>query len=255
MFKRRNDAHRVFIGWDADEIEACVVAEQSLYRHTSQRFVDAKRISRITLRTNYQRPTSMLPNGQLFDEISDAPMSTAHAIARFFIPWLCRYEGFALFTDGDVLFRDDITHLFAMADPRYAVQCVQHPPLREEGSKKDGQIQQAYPRKNWSSVMLFNCGHEANKALTLDVVNAWPGRDLHAFRWLTDEQIGALPARWNHLVNVNPPDPNPAIVHYTLGTPIVPGHENDPFADEWFNVARVAGYKHDLSVAFHSEIG
>lgn len=254
LFKRRKDARRVFLGWDANELEACVVAEHSLYRHSSPRLVDAKKISRLTLLPHYNRPTTMMrTNGQLFDEISDAPMSTAHAIARFFVPWLCEYSGWALFTDGDVLFREDIEHLFALADPQYAVQVVQHPPLLEEGTKKDGHIQQAYPRKNWSSVMLFNCGHEANKALTLDVLNSWPGRDLHAFRWLTDELIGELPARFNYLVGVNPPDPNPAIVHYTLGIPIVEGHANDPFADEWFNCARVAGY--DLSTAFHTEIG
>lgn len=253
MLKRRKDAHRVFIGWDANEMEACVVAQHSLYRHTSPRFVDVHRISRLTVLRNYHRPTTQMPNGQLFDEISDAPMSTAHAIARFYVPWLCDYKGWALFTDGDVLFREDIGNLFALADPQYAVQVVQHPPLLEEGTKKAGHIQQSYPRKNWSSVMLFNCGHEANQALTLDVLNSWPGRDLHGFRWLQNDLIGALPAHWNHLIGVNPPDDNPAIVHYTLGVPIVEGHANDPFADEWFNCARVAGY--DLSTAFHTEIG
>jgi lipopolysaccharide biosynthesis glycosyltransferase len=216
--------------------------------------VDVKRISRLTLLKDYNRPTTMLPNGQLFDEISDAPMSTAHAIARFHVPRLCEYSGWALFTDSDVIFREDIANLFALADPQYAVMCVQHPPLLKQGNKKDGHIQQAYPRKNWSSVMLFNCGHSSNQALTLDVLNAWPGRDLHAFRWLQDHEIGALPARFNWLVGVSAPDPNPAIAHFTLGTPDVSGHENDPFAAEWFSCARVAGF-HDLAAAFHTEIG
>jgi hypothetical protein len=254
MLKRRKDARRVFIGWDANEIASCLVAEYSLYRHSSPSMVDVKRISRLTLLKHYQRPTSMLPNGQLFDEISDAPMSTAHAIARFFVPWLCEYDGWALFTDGDVLFREDIANLFALADPQYAVMCVQHPPLLEEGNKKDGHIQQAYPRKNWSSVMLLNCGHPSNRYLTLDVLNSWPGRDLHAFGWLQYHEIGELPARFNHLVNVSPPDHNPAIAHFTLGTPDVAGHERDPFADEWRSCARVAGFN-DLAAAFHTEIG
>lgn len=252
MTRRIGD--QVFIGFDANEMVASNVAEYSLFRHASRRAVTVDRISRLTLVRHYRRPTSLMPNGQQFDEISDAPMSTAHAIARFFIPFLCHYTGFALFTDGDVLFRDDVSKLFELADPQYAVQVVQHPPQLEEGQKKDGHIQQAYPRKNWSSVMLFNCGHLANRALTLDVLNSWPGRDLHAFRWIGDHHIGALPARFNHLVNVSAPDPNPAIAHFTLGTPDVAGHEQDPFAEEWRLCARVAGYNAP-PVAFHTEVG
>lgn len=172
-------------------------------------------------------------------------MSTDHAIARFFIPYLCQYQGWALFTDGDVLFRDDVLQLFALADERYAVQVVQHPPLLEEGDKKAGHVQQSYRRKNWSSVVLWNCGHQANRVLTIDVLNAWPGRDLHGFTWLADDLIGELPARWNHLVGVNPPSADPAIVHFTKGTPDMPGHEADAFAGEWMSTAKTLGYFKD----------
>jgi hypothetical protein len=242
----------VFIGWDDAEAQACQVAEYSLFRHASRRLLRRHPISIATLGKKYQRQTTTMPTGQLFDEISDAPMSTSHAIARFFIPLLMDFSGWALFTDGDVLFRDDVGALFDLADPLYAVMVVKHPPLEEEGIKKAGHIQQAYRRKNWSSVMLFNCGHLANRALTLNVLNTWTGRELHAFGWLRDDQIGELPARWNHLVGVNPPDANPAIVHYTLATPDIDGHEHDPFADEWFRAARVAGYQNP--VGFHTEI-
>lgn len=242
---------RVFIGWDANEMRAYNVAEYSLYRHASRNAVRVDRISMLSLR-EYNRPTKNLPNGQLFDEISDAPMSTSHAIARFWVPRLCEFTGWALFTDGDVLFREDVSKVFEFADPNCAVMVVQHEPQLEEGSKKSGHVQQAYPRKNWSSVILWNCGHLANRALTPKVLNSWPGRDLHAFKWLRDDQIGVLPARWNHLVNVAAPDPDPALVHYTLGTPDVAGHEHDAFAHEWFLAARVAGYS--LPVSFHTEI-
>lgn len=238
--------NKVFLGFDPAEMRACNVAQTSIWLQMHAR-ASIDRLCRLSLWRYYTRPTSRTPSGRLYDELSDAPMSTDHAIARFFIPFLMQYDGWALFTDGDVLFRRDVSDLFALADPRYAVQVVKHGPLLEEGTKKDGHIQQAYPRKNWSSVMLWNCGHQANKALTLDVLNAWPGRDLHAFRWLTDDQIGALPASWNHLVGVEPHDPDADLVHFTLGTPDVRGHEADPFAEEWWAVAKTAGYRRDIA--------
>lgn len=234
---------RVFVGFDAAEMVACNVAMTSLFQHTSRDAIRVERLSRLSLWGRYTRETTRMPSGQLYDELSDAPMSTDHAIARFFVPLLMEYSGWALFTDGDVLFRDDIRQLFALADPAYAVQVVQHAPILDEAPKKDGQIQQAYPRKNWSSVILWNCGHPANRALTLDVLNTWPGRDLHAFRWLSDAQIGALPARWNVLIGEHEPPPDTAIAHYTLGVPNIPGHELDAFAYEWWTAARVAGYR------------
>jgi hypothetical protein len=244
------DGLRVFIGTDPAEDLARQVAVHSLYRHASRRTVQVAPLSMATLGAWYQRPTPTV-SGQLFDVISDAPMSTAHAIARFFIPLVCQWQGWALFVDGDVLFRRDVTTLFEMADLRKAVMVVQHPALMEEGIKKTGHLQQAYRRKNWSSVMLVNCGHLANRALTLQTLNMLPGRDLHAFSWLADHEIGALPPEWNYLVHVNPPQDDPALVHYTLGTPNLEGHQGDPFAAEWLRAARVVGYQHP--VAFHTE--
>lgn len=235
--------YHVFIGFDADEMEACNVARQSLFTHTPRIYLNVDTICRLQVHDVYRRPTTRMPNGQLFDEISDAPMSTDHAIARFFVPYLMKYQGWALFTDGDVLFRDDVRKVFEMADPAYAIQVVQHPPMRALDTKKDGHVQQAYARKNWSSVMLWNCAHSAHASLTVDVLNTWPGRDLHGFRWLDDAQIGALPPRWNWLVGESRDVDDPAIVHYTLGTPIVPRCANAPYADEWRSHATRAGYR------------
>lgn len=139
--------------------------------------------------------------GQLYDLPSNAPCSTEFAISRFLVPILCQ-QGWALFVDCDVVFLGDVAELFALADPSKAVMVVKHAPLVEVGTKMDGQAQVGYTRKNWSSVMLFNCDHPANRRLSLADVNERPGRDLHALYWLHDEEIGALPAAWNWLVNV-----------------------------------------------------
>lgn len=238
-------AERVFIGWDPHESQAFNVARTSLLEHAAMHH-NIKRLSLDELQAAklYTRPTHRLANGQLFDAISEAPMSTGHAIGRFFVPYLCGYRGWALFTDGDVLFREDIARLFSVADERYAVMCVQHAPMPEAKEKKGGHVQLLYSRKNWSSVMLFNCAHPANEQLTIDLLNKWPGRDLHAFDWLEDEEIGELNPGWNYLVGVTQPMPDTVqLAHFTLGVPTVPGHERDPFADEWRQVSQRAGYR------------
>jgi hypothetical protein len=97
----------------------------------------------------------------------------------------------------------------------------------------DGQRQDAYPRKNWSSVMAINCDHEANQALTLEMVNTLPGRDLHRLCWLNDDEIGELEPKWNYLLGEMPAIADPAIVHFTLGGPWFDAFKNIPYADEW----------------------
>ncbi len=170
-------------------------------------------------------------------------MSTEHAIARFFVPMLEGYRGWALFVDGDVVIRTDLDELFALADERYAVMVVKHADTPQGGPvKKDGDVQTSYARKNWSSVVLFNCGHPANRSLGTHMLNTLPGRDLHRFCWLSDAEIGTLPAGWNHLVGVEPEGQYPVhIAHFTLGTPAhpdVPG----PYVKEYWDYARIAGY-------------
>lgn len=233
----------VYIGWDPAEMRAWTVAEFSLQTKASTRaFVDRLALSRVQALGLYTRPTQHRDVGY-YDEISEAPMSTGHAIARFLVPHLCGYKGWALFMDGDVLVRRDIQDLFALADPRYAVQVVKHVHAPVETVKMTGHAQTVYARKNWSSVCLFNCGHDANRALSVDVVNRLYGRDLHRFCWLDDELIGALPAEWNWLVGHSSEMIDPAIVHFTSGIPDQRGYEHVPFSDEWYTIARACGYR------------
>ena len=238
--------YRLFIGWDAHQMEACAVAQASAAR-LSTVTLDIRRLalSELIARGLYTRPMRWpsVREAGYWDVISAAPMATSHAIARFLVPYLCDYQGWALFTDGDVLFRHDVGDLFWLADPTQAVQVVQHTYTPQEAAKMEGQIQTRYPRKNWSSVMLFNCAHPANRSLDLDVVNRVPGRDLHRFCWLEDSLVGALPARWNWLVGASEPEPDPAIVHFTAGVPNMPGYEHVAYADEWYALAHACGYR------------
>jgi len=180
----------------------------------------------------YHRPTRQDADGRLWDEISEAPMSTEFAISRFLVPYLAN-SGWALFMDCDMMARKNMNRIFDLANRRYAVMVVKHNHQPVAGTKMDGQVQTSYPRKNWSSVCLFNCDHPANKALTPEMVNSLPGRDLHRFCWLPDELIGELPVEWNWLAGHSDPAVDPAIVHFTDGIPTMHGYENAPYADEW----------------------
>jgi hypothetical protein len=222
----------VWIGYDPREADAFAVARASLRRHASEpMLVMAISLPQLREAGLYTRPTSHR-GGRLWDDISEAPMATEFAISRFLTPHLAG-SGLALFMDCDMLVRKDIAKLFALADPCKAVMCVKHVHVPDERTKMDGQLQTFYRRKNWSSVALFNCDHPANRALTVEMINTVPGRDLHAFCWLRDEEIGELPLEWNWLADVSPPIADPAIVHHTLGVPSMPGYKDAPYADEW----------------------
>lgn len=215
-----NEPLQVFIGWDSRAAIAYDVARFSIARRASVRVrvgslkLDALRESGLLTRPVERR------DGNLWCPISQAPMATEFAISRFAVPHL-QWEGWALFIDCDILCYADIAQLFALARKKYAVMVVKHeqPPAPDGTRKMDGQAQTNYARKNWSSVVLWNCEHPANARLTPEILNTWPGRDLHAFRWLKDDEIGELPAAWNHLVDVNPPCAEPKIAHLTMGGP------------------------------------
>jgi hypothetical protein len=151
--------------------------------------------------------------------------TNAFITSRYLIPALCDYAGWALFVDGsDMVMADDVAKLWALRDPQYAIQCVTRPIYQTKSPMKYLSTPMLadnidYPRKNWSSVMLMNCGHPANRVLTMDYVSRTSSRMLHSFCWLQDDQIGPLPRRWNVLIGEEQPPPDPGICHYTLGTP------------------------------------
>lgn len=220
---------RIFIGWDTRETEAFEVA-----RRTAERFgheVTPLFEERLRAAGMLTRPTDR--RAQIFDLNSNAPQSTEFAITRFFVPLLA-HSGWAMFVDCDVVFLEDPECLASFADPRRAVCVVKFPPLAVGGTKMDGQVQQPYPRKLWSSIVLWNCDHPGNRRLNLTSLNQLPGRDLHAFCWLADDEIGDLPPEANWLVGMQPKPERPLIAHYTLGTPNMPGRESTEHAQLWW---------------------
>lgn len=232
----------IWIGFDPREAAAFAVTRHSLFNRVPRHWpIYGLVLSELQARGLYTRPTSMKVNGdgraEMIDEVSiradyDGHISTQHAIARFLVPHLARH-GWALFMDGDMLVRGNIGQLFEGLNRKFAVYCVKHRHEPQAGTKMDGQEQTRYARKNWSSFAIFNCDHPANTALSVEVVNTLPGRDLHRFCWLDDDEIGELGPEWNFLVGYSDKSISPKVIHFTDGVPDMPGYENVPFADDW----------------------
>lgn len=224
----------IFIGYDHREEPAYRVCAQSLLAHSSIHISMTKLdLARLRYDGVYHR-TYTFTNGQAVDDRDGRPFSTNFAFSRFLVPFLCDYKGWAIFVDCDFLFTDDIAGLIPLLDSSKAVMVVKHDYAPADGVKMMGQSQAAYPRKNWSSLIAYNCAHTSNRALTPEVVNSQTGRWLHGFSWLKDDEIGELPKTWNWLSGVDASsDELPKAIHFTLGTPDMKGHENSPYADLW----------------------
>lgn len=213
----------IYIGYDPREWEAALVCEHSIRAHTQLPVnIFMLDLTDLRMRGIYDRPYMVDGNGQMHDMRDERPFSVAFSFSRFLVP-LMAPKGAALFVDCDFVFLRDVKELFNEFNPDYAVQVVKHNHKPIGPIKMDGISQQAYPRKNWSSCMLFNVGHPAHQQLTVHDVNHWPGRDLHAFKWLPDELIGSLPERWNWLADASPTcggtEDDLGAIHYTSGGP------------------------------------
>ena len=237
----------IYIGFEPREATAFAVACNSIRRRLTQpiRIVGLE-LTQLREMGMYWRDHGLVTNNdgttQMWDRVSDAPIATEFSNSRFLVPHLAG-DGLAMFADCDILVRQDIRKLFdiAEADPTKAVHVVKHDYVPKDHIKMDNQIQTRYPRKLWSSVMVFDCDHPANKNLYVNDVNNLAGRDLHRFCWLEDSQIGALPESWNWIPDHSPHDVQPAIVHYTEGGPWLEKYESAPFAAEWSEELRLWG--------------
>jgi hypothetical protein len=226
----------VYIGYDESEHDAAMVAAKSLREVTNGEIEpEFLWVDKLAAQGLYWRPVDH--RGQNYDLISSAPASTDFAASRFLTPIL-RQSGFQLFCDCDVVFLEDPREMLHEAVTGSPVYVVKHEHAPVEQTKMVNKVQTAYPRKNWSSVMLFDCDHIANRRLSLRDVNERTGRDLHSFYWLNDGEIGRLNPRWNWLVNVQPePKRRGGIAHFTLGGPFNPGWKSAPHDELWYQAA------------------
>lgn len=214
---------RIFIGYDPVESVAWHTMAHSILARSSRPLALVP-VNVANLRDIFQRPR-------------DPKQSNEFSFTRFLVPHLAGYQGLAAFFDCDQLLRVDVAELFAVAeaDPSKAVHVVQHDYEPKDEIKYLDTVQYRYPRKNWSSVVLWNCGHAANRRVTPEFVNTATAMELHRFQWLRDDQIGALNVRWNWLVGeYAEPPADVKLVHWTVGGPYFSEYREADFAGEWF---------------------
>ena len=217
---------RVYVGYDPREDIAYQVCKYSIESRSPG-------VEVIPLKQKELR------NYELYWRAPDPMASTEFTFTRFLVPELNKFEGWALFCDSDIVFTEDVNNLFDQADDQYAVMCAKHDYTPEEGIKMDGQVQTQYPRKNWSSVVLFNCSHPSNASLTKERVSdeSKTGAYFHRFQWLKDQEIGGFSHEWNWLVNwyEYEKDGIPRGIHWTEGGPWFddPQYRWCEFGDIW----------------------
>ena len=227
---------RVYLGYDSREKCAFDVCKSSI-EHNTHNKIEIIPLCHKQLRRQgwFTRPwLTNAYNGNMTDMVDGKPFSTEFSHTRFLVPALNDYKGWALFMDCDMVWDANIKDLFALVDDKYAMMCVKHHHKPTEGAKMDGVPQANYYRKNWSSFMLVNCAHPANRKLTPDVVSTHPGSWLHSFAWLEDIQIGALPDEYNWIEKTSPANLKPKVIHYTEGGPWFDGYKDVKHADIWW---------------------
>ena len=207
----------VFVGYDPREAIAYHVCVNSIIRNSSV-------------------PVAIVPVAlNMFRDYTETHTdgSNQFIYSRFLVPHLMEYQGWAIFIDGDMIVRGDIAELWAMRDSTKDVMVVKHDyktkmPVKYLGSKNED-----YPRKNWSSVILWNCNSFPNRQLTPDFVQKSTGSFLHRFSWIDNERIGSLPLEWNWLPDEYGVNEAAKLLHYTLGTPCFLEFVDTPQASEW----------------------
>ncbi len=226
-----SDVIKIFIGFDPAESVAWHTLAHSILRRS------IKPVALI--------PINLANLKQIYNRPKNPKQSNEFSFSRFLVPYLSNYEGQAIFLDCDMLLRTDISEIFEVfeCDPEKAVYVVKHNYTPKDNIKYLNNVQYDYPRKNWSSVVLWNCAHKKNKQLTPSFVNTADPMVLHRFMWLDDDDIGSLDVHWNWLVGEyeNPSD-DVKNIHWTVGGPYFNEYQNADFADEWREEHRLMNF-------------
>ena len=169
--------------------------------------------------------------------------------SRFLVPYLMNFKGWAIYADGDMVCLEDIKKLWDLRSDKYAVQVAKHNYKTKIKQKYFGNKNEDYPRKNWSSLILWNCNHPSHKILTPEFIKKQTGAFLHRFSWIKDTDIGELDKEWNWLALEYEEKKDINLIHYTIGTPCFKEYSNTSLSSFWkkyFMNSLKGYYKKDL---------
>ena len=222
---------KIYIGYDSKISIASKVCEHSLRHHSEDLDIELLKLTKLKKKKLYWRPYKN--------------QSTEFTYSRFLIPYLQNYKGWALYCDNDFLFLKDVKELMSLQNNSKAVLCVKHEYKPKDKTKMGNKKQINFSKKNWSSLMLINCGHPSMKNLDLSTVSEASGRYLHQFQWLDDDEIGSIPHSWNWLVNwyrTDKGDGHPEALHFTEGGPWIVDSE---YKKTWLNYKKLMEEKNE----------
>ena len=216
----------VFVGYDPREAIAYHVCTNSIIRNASA-------------------PVAIIPVAlNLFTDYKEThgDNSNHFVYTRFLVPYLMDFRGRAIFIDGDMVVRGDVIELYESLQTAHDVAVVKHDYKTRMPVKYMGAPNEVYPRKNWSSVIVWDCQSYPNRRLTPDFVQKQPGSFLHRFAWIDDDRIQALPPEWNWLPDELGENTEAKLLHYTLGTPCFREFADTTQAAEWHKERALTDY-------------
>lgn len=198
--------HRIFIGADPRQVVSLTTLIHSIT-------------------ANAKEPVAITP--LVFETLPIKRQGlTPFTYSRFLVPYLCGYEGQALFLDADMLCLGDVSEVFH---------------LGRIDSTRAAYVMQDQPTFEWASMILFNCAHPSNRVLTPEHIEDRTTTNLHKIGWLPKHEIGKIPLEWNVCVPYSydgrEPPANPKLVHFTQGVPHWWETQDQPYSGQWHKYA------------------
>tara|TARA_R100000315_G_C5219746_1_gene131887 strand:- start:486 stop:1202 length:717 start_codon:yes stop_codon:yes gene_type:complete len=216
----------VYIGFDSNTLgqrKAFEVCKRSIKDYNPDINIEPILLERLIKDNIYKRP-------------HDPKQSTDFTYTRFLVPYLNKFKNYALFCDSDFVFKCDVKELLDFISLDSSIACVKHEYKQcNDKIKMDGKTQEWYPRKNWSSLMLFNCEDVDCKGLTPDVINTQTPKFLHRMEWTSDNKISEIPLEYNYLVGYYDKKIKPKAIHFTDGGPWHEDYQTVDFYEEWIS--------------------